>query len=61
MPKSLYDIAFSNTLEHLLASDLSQEGFRMLLIGLLLRYRFNHSVLNYLQKNLKKGNDDNEI
>lgn len=60
MANSLYDIAFANTLEDLLGADLTQEDFRMLLLGLLLRYRFSHDVMHFIRQQLKKGKE-NEV
>lgn len=61
MANSLYDIAFTNTLEDLLSADLTQEGFRMLLLGLLLRYRLSQDVMFFIRKQLKKGKEQDEI
>lgn len=58
---SLYDIALTNTLEDLLGADLSQEGFRMLLLGLLLRYRFSQDVMHFIRQQLKKGKYKDEV
>lgn len=60
MAKNLYTLAINNVLENLLASNMGQENFRMLLFDLLTRYRFPFKTLSYILEQIRERSK-NEI